>query len=108
MVRGDNNFRPVGIVTAPDGSLIVSDWVDQSYPVHGKGRIWRTRMKNPPVNDGLTPAKVKSLEVPALRKLLTHPKREIRSASAEAIVAKAVSNLDLLGNALREEKSALA
>ena len=24
--------------TAPDGSLYLSDWVDKSYPVHGKGR----------------------------------------------------------------------
>jgi putative heme-binding domain-containing protein len=28
---------------APDGSLYVSDWVDKSYEVHGKGRIWRIR-----------------------------------------------------------------
>ena len=38
-------LSPVAIATAPDGSLYLSDWVDKSYPVHGKGRIWRIRMK---------------------------------------------------------------
>jgi putative membrane-bound dehydrogenase-like protein len=40
VVTGDENFRPVGIAVAPDGSLFVSDWVLKSYEVHGKGRIW--------------------------------------------------------------------
>ena len=47
VVRGDENFRPVAVAEAPDGSLIFSDWVDKSYPVHGKGRIWRLRAKQP-------------------------------------------------------------
>ena len=41
IVKGDRNFRPVGIAQAPDGSLYISDWVDRSYKLHGKGRIWR-------------------------------------------------------------------
>lgn len=45
VVRGDENFRPVAIAIAPDGSLVFNDWVDKSYPVHGKGRIWRLRAK---------------------------------------------------------------
>jgi putative membrane-bound dehydrogenase-like protein len=40
-VQGDADFRPTGMVVAPDGSLYFCDWVDRSYPVHGKGRIWR-------------------------------------------------------------------
>ena len=47
LIKGDMNFRPVGMVPAPDGSLIVSDWANKSYPVHGAGRIWRIRMKTP-------------------------------------------------------------
>jgi putative membrane-bound dehydrogenase-like protein len=43
VVTGGDDFRPVGIAAAPDGSLYVSDWVDKSYSVHGKGRIWRLR-----------------------------------------------------------------
>jgi putative membrane-bound dehydrogenase-like protein len=40
LVTGGDDFRPVSIAVAPDGSLYVTDWVDKSYAVHGKGRIW--------------------------------------------------------------------
>jgi putative heme-binding domain-containing protein len=46
-VKGDENFRPVGIAVAPDGSLFVSDWVLQDYNVHGKGRLWHVTSANP-------------------------------------------------------------
>lgn len=45
VVIGGDQFRPVGLALAPDGSLYFSDWVDKSYPVHGKGRIWRLSNK---------------------------------------------------------------
>ncbi|MGO9469722.1 MAG: PVC-type heme-binding CxxCH protein [Isosphaeraceae bacterium] len=45
VVAGGEDFRPVGIATAPDGSLYVSDWVDKSYTLHGQGRIWRLRSR---------------------------------------------------------------
>ena len=48
VVRGDENFRPVGLALAPDGSLYFSDWVDKSYNLHSKGRVWRLSAKNPP------------------------------------------------------------
>ncbi len=41
LVRGGEFFRPVGIALAPDGTCVISDWCDKSYPVHGKGRMWR-------------------------------------------------------------------
>ena len=41
LVQGDEDFRPVGMAVAPDGSVYFSDWVDKSYPVHGRGRLWR-------------------------------------------------------------------
>ena len=44
-VQGDQEFRPVDLSIAPDGSLFFTDWVDRSYPVHGRGRIWRLRVK---------------------------------------------------------------
>ena len=36
---------PTLMAIAPDGSVFFSDWVDQEYHVHGKGRIWRIRGK---------------------------------------------------------------
>lgn len=47
VVVGGDDFRPVGIAAAPDGSLFFSDWVDKSYELHGKGRIWRLRNRSP-------------------------------------------------------------
>jgi putative membrane-bound dehydrogenase-like protein len=41
VVQGDADFRPTGCAVAPDGSMYFGDWVERSYPVHGKGRIWR-------------------------------------------------------------------
>ncbi|MHB1559287.1 MAG: PVC-type heme-binding CxxCH protein, partial [Isosphaeraceae bacterium] len=45
VVVGGDDFRPVGLAVAPDGSIYFSDWVDQSYTLHGKGRLWRLRRK---------------------------------------------------------------
>lgn len=47
IVKGGENFRPVGIGLAPDGSIFITDWVDRSYELHGKGRVWRIRAKTP-------------------------------------------------------------
>jgi putative membrane-bound dehydrogenase-like protein len=60
VVEGTDAFRPVGIAVAPDGSLVLSDWADKSYPVHGKGRIWRIRWKSPQPPPARDPADVRS------------------------------------------------
>jgi putative heme-binding domain-containing protein len=45
LITGGENFRPVGIATAPDGSLFCTDWVLRDYKLHGHGRIWRIAPK---------------------------------------------------------------
>ncbi|MFO0888471.1 MAG: PVC-type heme-binding CxxCH protein [Isosphaeraceae bacterium] len=47
VVVGGEDFRPVGMALAPDGSVFFTDWVDKSYDLHGKGRIWRLRGRSP-------------------------------------------------------------
>ncbi|TWU04605.1 PVC-type heme-binding CxxCH protein [Stieleria varia] len=47
VIAGGEHFRPAGIAVAPDGSLYIGDWADRSYPLHGKGRIWHVRAKQP-------------------------------------------------------------
>jgi putative membrane-bound dehydrogenase-like protein len=103
LVRGGEDFRPVAIAPAPDGSLYLSDWVDKSYPVHGKGRIWRLRMKKPPADDGLRPAQVAALDIHKLRPLLIHPRREIRAAAATALARKGEAGREILVSVLKEE-----
>lgn len=55
VVQGDENFRPVAFAEASDGSLFFTDWVDKSYPVHGKGRIWRLAWKEQPATQHVPP-----------------------------------------------------
>ncbi len=47
-VQGGNNFRPVGMCVAPDGSIYITDWVLSNYTLHGKGAIWHIRWKDAP------------------------------------------------------------
>jgi putative membrane-bound dehydrogenase-like protein len=105
LVRGGEDFRPVGIAAAPDGSVVFSDWVDKSYPVHGKGRIWRLRAKTPPDRDGLTTEQVAKLDISRLTELLHHPKWVIRVAAADALTGREQGGREALRKALREEKS---
>ena len=46
IVAGGESFRPAGMALAPDGSLFVGDWADRSYPLHGKGRVWRISIRD--------------------------------------------------------------
>ena len=48
VIKGGENFRPVGLALAPDGSLYVTDWVLKDYKLHGKGRVWRVSAKEEP------------------------------------------------------------
>ncbi|MGV3484823.1 MAG: PVC-type heme-binding CxxCH protein [Planctomycetaceae bacterium] len=58
-IQGGAMFRPVDMVIASDGSMYVTDWVDRSYNVHRKGRIWRVRFSKPAATEELklVPAK---------------------------------------------------
>jgi len=75
IVKGSANFRPVGMVQAADGSLVVTDWVSESYPVHGKGRVWRIKMK-----DAAPVPSVETMNGEQLRPLLSIPTIGVRAA----------------------------
>ena len=92
-----------GLVTGPDGALYLSDWVDKSYPVHGKGRIWRIRAKKPPADDGLRPSAVARLAAEKLWPLLGHARREIRDAAGEALARRVPGGEGALAALLKVE-----
>lgn len=50
MITGGENFRPVGIALAPDGSLYCTDWVLKDYKLHGKGKVWRISSSAKPIS----------------------------------------------------------
>lgn len=100
IVRGDENFRPVGIATAPDGAVYFSDWVDKSYNVHGRGRIWRLSRRDAPKRPALALLGTGRPAFSAVEKLLAHPDRRIRERAvrdladrdgAEALCRRAVA-----------------
>lgn len=45
-VQGGTEFRPVGLATAPDGSLYFSDWVRRDYNLHHQGAVWHLRQRD--------------------------------------------------------------
>lgn len=86
LIVGDQNFRPVGIATAPDGSLYLSDWVLRDYKVHGRGRIWRISNVDAKAHHSIDFAAIKSLTDPA--QLLQHiesPKLAERRVAARRL-----------------------
>ena len=46
IIKGGKDFRPVGIASAPDGTIYISDWCKRSYELHGHGRIWKLSYKS--------------------------------------------------------------
>ncbi len=93
IVKGDRNFRPVGIALAPDGSLYISDWVDRSYKLHGKGRIWRLSKKG-----HAAPSR------PADAKLAIKSKhRPTRERAASQLVKQRDAGLEILRSQLHDE-----
>lgn len=41
IVTGADAFRPTCIVQADEQTYFLSDWVEGSYDLHGKGRVWK-------------------------------------------------------------------
>ena len=80
LVHGGEDFRPVGIATAPDGSLLrLSDWVDKSYPVHGKRpRLARSDEGPAEGRRGAAGQPRGRRSRSELVQLLSHPQREVR------------------------------
>ncbi|MEQ1843309.1 MAG: hypothetical protein ABL994_23130, partial [Verrucomicrobiales bacterium] len=68
LVQGSDFFRPTGMARGPDGAFYFVDWVFSSYPIHGRGRLWKMEIDSKaatwvksepdPINDAARHAKV--------------------------------------------------
>ncbi len=76
LVVGNENFRPVGLAVAPDGSLYFTDWVLRDYKLHGRGRIWR-----------LSPVAPREKPVPELAAMLNRSTQELYPALSSTTLA---------------------
>ena len=83
IVTGGDDFRPVGIALAPDGSLFVSDWVDKSYDLHGQGRVWRIR----PTSAELKPSSSSPTGEVAAEQALHSRIKTVRETTARELAA---------------------
>ncbi|QDU47143.1 Cytochrome c [Symmachiella dynata] len=85
LIVGGENFRPVGLAVAPDGSLYFTDWVLKDYPVHGHGRIWRVSAVEEPQREVINTATIPGRPVAELKELLKSKRIEVRRAAAVAL-----------------------
>ncbi len=44
LVKGSDFFRPTCMAVGPDGAFYMNDWVFSSYPIHGRGRLWKVEI----------------------------------------------------------------
>ncbi|MFM8252336.1 MAG: PVC-type heme-binding CxxCH protein [Planctomycetota bacterium] len=99
LVVGDDQFRPVGVAVAPDGSIYFTDWVDKSYQLHGQGRLWRLSLKDAPPRTKLA----------SDREALQSADRAIRTAAARRLAASGAAGRDqLLELLVKSEQPAVA
>lgn len=89
LITGGENFRPVGLATAPDGSLFCTDWVLRDYKLHGHGRIWRIAPKQPRSADVTPLESLATQSVADLSKVfVTTKRREVVRAIAREIARR--------------------
>ncbi|MBI1374831.1 MAG: c-type cytochrome [Phycisphaera sp.] len=96
LVTGDDEFRPVGIAVAPDGSIYFSDWVSRSYPLHKQGRIWRLSGTTTPTATDATPTTPDPADKPTTA---TPP---LTDADRRARVLRSTTDVDALLEALKD------
>ena len=48
LVKGSDFFRPTCMAVGPDGAFYMNDWVFSSYPIHGRGRLWKLEISDAP------------------------------------------------------------
>ncbi len=86
VIIGGENFRPVGIACAPDGSMYCSDWVLSDYHVHGRGCVWRISAVDTPQRTVVDAATITARRpLKELQPLLLSPRMDVRRSAASAM-----------------------
>lgn len=86
VIVGGENFRPVGIALAPDGSVYCTDWVLRDYNLHGQGRVWRISAVSESPERPIDAASVTpTRSVDELNGLLSRERVAVRRAAARAL-----------------------
>ncbi|WP_298863294.1 PVC-type heme-binding CxxCH protein [uncultured Gimesia sp.] len=123
VIAGEEHFRPAGIAVGPDGSLYIGDWADRSYPLHGKGRVWRIRATKPPQSSQTKSITSKDWQIrdAAARKLLTQKETgisklkaalqnsdpRVRAVALNALISSKKLTPELVHSALKDKQPEL-
>lgn len=46
LIQGGQQFRPVSFAADTNGVIYFTDWVIREYPNHGRGRIWKLKIRS--------------------------------------------------------------
>ena len=86
LIVGGENFRPVGLACAPDGSLFCTDWMLRDYNLHGHGRVWKISSTKPRKSDIVSVETIKTtLATDNLKELLKSKRLDVRRLAAKAL-----------------------
>lgn len=87
-ISGPDHFRPVHFSYSHDGKyLYFTDWVSLSYPVHGEGRIWRVKFKQPINLKPLPREEPKSITIDEAIKNLANQDAYLRTQAINTLVS---------------------
>jgi putative membrane-bound dehydrogenase-like protein len=90
IVQGNEEFRPVGLALAPDGSVFFSDWVLRDYKLHGRGRVWKLSARQPARQPDPFAKDAPAASAAALQQTLSTS----RSLPARRLAARALARSD--------------
>jgi len=107
IIQGGEDFRPVGLAVAPDGSVFCTDWVKRDYKLHGHGRVWRISRKVEAKREVVDLATItaKKRKADELVSLLSHARLDVRRMAARAIVKAGGEPLIGLTHVVRNQTS---
>ena len=104
LVKGSDFFRPVCMAQGPDGAFYLTDWVFSSYPIHGRGRLWKLEIekqpwiaeKQPETPEAILAKKLREgRETPAVAELLQLARGNDKYLADAALTALSRSKLSI-------------
>jgi putative membrane-bound dehydrogenase-like protein len=93
VIVGGENFRPVGVALAPDGTVYITDWVLKDYTLHGKGRIWRILPKAGVKTPFEDLASLDTLPAEKLLQKMDSPRMDVRRRAASLLATRDPNSL---------------
>jgi len=108
LTSSDSMFRPVGMITAPDGGLYLADWHGHDDESNNTGRIFKityTGKKELKSQNTPSPDKIKEMNPTELCQLLGNENRFIREQAQHALAQSGTDVVESIGEVLKKENA---